>query len=777
MTPENSKMVLDKLAWLEAENKELRNRLVLSKRENDFLRITSNTQRQQFNETSVESKRQGVYIQLLLKSCPDIMFLLDESMHFLFGTDSIKNIVHVDNPAQLEGLTLAQVIEKYPTPFLTPELIINIAYSHRISDTANIPVEVMAEGMTYKASILPTGSHDSADDGFVGVMVVMHDVTELSDAKKEAERISNLKTEFLTHISHELRTPLTSVLGVAEIQLKTPQLPPKTEDAFLRILNASGSLLGIVNDVLDFSKIEAGKIDLVAEPYDTANLVSNISQQRSAYVANKDVQFSLSICPDMPATFLGAQMRIEQVIGNVLSNAMKYTNQGTVDIDVKSVATEGDEALLVVMVQDTGVGMTDMQQKAIFDPYTRFVGQDNSYVAGTGIGMTIALNLVQLMKGTIDIASKVGEGTAVTITIPQKVANGETLGTDMVRRLQQFDLDVYSNSRRASFEPEPMPYGKILVVDDVEDNLLVAQGLLAFYDLDVETCTSGVEAIGKIEDGHVYDIILMDHMMPGIDGVEAMQAIRSLGYTNTIVVFTANALIGNADKFIKSGFDGFISKPINTSHLNALLVKHVKEKQPPEVIAAVLTEKNHKKTTKAAITMDDYLNDGGLKDVLRSNFARRHKNTAQELQLALSKGDTPGAHIMAHSLKSAAGLIDEAVLAGIAQTIEKVISKGLEPSFGLLAEMEEELAMVLGRLTTTPPQPTTQSPPLPEGIDLTATLDTLAPLLKQRNAECQHVAKALSGIPEAATLLQQIEDFEFGAASKSLATLRETLGF
>jgi len=755
-----------RLSLAEEQLQELNNKLLLSQRENDFLRLTYSAQVSLANDASTEKELQKVYIKLLLKSCPDIMFLLDRDMRFLLVTDSIKNILDVEDVETLQGQTLSTVIDEYKSPFFTPSLIINIAYSNRISDLAYIPLEINAEGCTYNATIWPSGQNNY---GFVGVLVVMHNVTELINARKEAERASSMKSDFLSHVSHELRTPLTSVLGVSEIQLQDTSLAPQTEEAFLHIFNSSNLLMGIVNDVLDFSKIEAGKIDLVEKEYDVAGFISDVTHQRHAFMGSKEIDFKLHISENMPTMLVGDKLRIEQVINNILSNAIKYTEDGEIELDMMCEPVGSDVVTLVITISDTGVGMTPEELDSVFDAYTRFNENDRGYVAGTGLGMTIANNLLQLMNGTIDMQSAVGEGTTVTVKIPQRVSDNEVLGESIVSRLQQFDIDVHNNLRRASFIPEPMPYGKVLVVDDIEANLLVSERLLAFYDIQIDTCDSGYAAVEKVVQGNVYDIILMDHMMPGMDGIQAMQAMRDNGYTNTIMVFTANALIGNVDKFIKAGFDGFISKPINTSHLHSLLVKHIKSKQSESVIDTAIAGGKNKNT--AHISIDEALVENSFAETLRKNFVQRHQKTAQDLQQAIDAGDILNAHIIAHSLKGAASLIDERKLSGIAQKVENLLGGNSLPHHDMLITLESELSEVLSKIGTIQDAPLCAT----KDVDIAKLLEEIIPLLKRRNAESQNYLNTLRHVPEAKVLARQIEDFEFAAALKSATELYEDL--
>jgi len=317
--------------------------------------------------------------------------------------------------------------------------------------------------------------------------------------------------------------------------------------------------------------------------------------------------------------------------------------------------------------------------------------------------------------------------------------------------------------------PEPMPYGKVLVVDDVVTNLFVAQGLLAFYELSVETCRSGREAVEKIEQGNVYDIVFMDHLMPDLNGVEAMIMMRDLGYKHPIVALTANALVGQAEEFIAKGFDGFASKPIQTVELNEILIKFIRDKQLPEVIAAANAGRQ-KHSSPGDI--DEFMNSEGVAEKLRKEFMLSNKNSFAVISSALEKGDTKTAHRLAHTIKSAAGLIGEDFLAEIAAEAEIPLKNGKMPTATVLSDLESELNRVLESIQI--PELVFQSGNQ-DKESVEALFDRLEPLLENLDTRCLKLLPELQTIPQAAILVRQMEDYDFSLASKSLRSLRKVL--
>jgi signal transduction histidine kinase/ActR/RegA family two-component response regulator len=417
-------------------------------------------------------------------------------------------------------------------------------------------------------------------------------------AKTKADIKNRQKSNFLATMSHEIRTPMNAILGITEIELQDKTISQKTRDAFYRINNSGDMLIGIINDILDMSKIEAGKLELLPAKYDIPSLIHDTVQLNMLRLESKPIEFKLLVGENVPIELIGDELRIKQILNNLLTNAFKYTEKGGVSLSIaaESVTKKEDgDVTLVFGVSDTGQGMTAEQVRKLGNEYSRFNMEANRTTQGTGLGMSITRNLIHLMNGAFSVESKPGKGTTVIVRLPQKNATDGVPGTvskEMVEGLSPSRLRSVSKMKKTMITREAMPYGKVLIVDDVESNLYVAKGLMASYELSIDTATSGFEAIEKVKNGNVYDIIFMDHMMPKMDGIETAKNIRSLGYNAPIIALTANALTGQMEIFMENGFDGFISKPIDIRQLNVSLNKFVRDKQAPEVIEAARREKN-----------------------------------------------------------------------------------------------------------------------------------------------------------------------------------------
>jgi PAS domain S-box-containing protein len=521
-------------------------------------------------------------------------------------------------------------------------------------------------GASYKVDVEILKDINGKTAGYIEVVQDITQTEEMARRQMEAETVSKAKSAFIATMSHEIRTPLNAIMGITDIQIQDQTLSQNTRDALIKIHNSGDLLLYIINDILDLSKIEAGKLELVPVNYDVPGLINDAVHLNIMRIINKPVEFELLINENVPAELFGDELRIKQILNNILSNAFKYTDRGEVLLSVDAEKNNEDRVTLIIKISDTGQGMTQEEISDMFNEYTRFNVETNRTTEGTGLGMSITKHLVRLMNGEIYVESEPGRGSTFTVRLPQKSVGSHVIGKETAEKLRLFRFDSSPLLRNAQITREPMPYGSVLIVDDVETNLYVAQGLLAPYELKIDLVFSGFEAIDKIKAGNVYDIIFMDHMMPKMDGVEAAKIIRDMGYAHPIIALTANAIMGQAEIFLQNGFDDFISKPIDIRQLNVVLNKLIRDKQPPEVI-----EKARQKKTE----QDKHALQRPIGPEIADIFVRDAEKSVPALENVLQnnfkENDIQTFIIHVHAMKSALANIGETELSAAAFKLEQ----------------------------------------------------------------------------------------------------------
>ncbi len=506
--------------------------------------------------------------------------LLTSTPNYMIITDSENRVRYISEPmVRFAGVARQQFAIGQPLLDLFSDRALKLMFSDILDAKSFVetitPITIDGEQRHFKV----TADKLSGDKG--GLFIDIADITPLENSRKAAEAANASKSNFLANMSHEIRTPMNAIIGVAQIQLQNPDLPQDYADALNIIYNSGTNLLGIINDILDMSKIETGKMELNPINYDMPSLINDAVQLNIVRIDAKPIEFILDIHSDLPSRMFGDELRLKQILNNLLSNAIKYTDKGYIKLSVTHTPQEED-MLLHFTVEDTGQGMKPEDRDRLFSEYLRFNSDANRTTEGTGLGLNITKRLVEAMNGSIDVESEYGKGSIFTVTVRQKYVDCPAIGAELSERLSNFTFTKEKQPSNLRITHEPMPYGRVLIVDDVETNLYVAEGLLTPYKLQIETANGGYSAISKIESGKIYDVIFMDHMMPQIDGIETTKRIRALGYTGSIVALTANALVGNKELFKQNGFDGFISKPIDIRNLNTSLNKFVRDKHPEE---------------------------------------------------------------------------------------------------------------------------------------------------------------------------------------------------
>lgn len=509
---------------------------------------------------------------------------------------------------------------------------------------------------------------------------------ELERAINEAAKAGRARDIFLSNMSHEIRTPINTMLGLNELIIRESQ-DETIRGYALDIKHAGSILLSLVSDILDFSKIQSGKMELLDGIYDVSSLLNDLINTVSVPLRRKKLRLVLDIASDVPYKLSGDEIHLRQIIGNLLSNAVKYTKTGTVTLHLSWKKHGKDEIMLEVAVEDTGIGVKEEDIQKIFDTFIRLDMEASRTEEGSGLGLAVTNKLVELMGGKLSVKSEYGKGSVFSFAIPQKVMDFSPLG-DFQKQYNR-SLSVSKGYK----EKFIAPLARILVVDDNAMNLAVAQDLLRKTRLQVDVASSGEECL-EILKHKEYHLICMDHMMPVMDGVQALHAIREMDGNPSrdipIIALTANAVVGAREFYLKEGFEDYLTKPIEPDKLEDMMIKYL----PNELVylSGSVSGAEEQETEEDAAAMDEEsLIDMGInfsnglkymggsrtlyKRVLR-DFREMLFEKEEQLKSLLDKEDIYGYAIIAHALKGNARNVGADELAEEAFELEKKSKAG-----------------------------------------------------------------------------------------------------
>lgn len=394
---------------------------------------------------------------------------------------------------------------------------------------------------------------------------------ELVLAKNQAEKADRAKSDFLASMSHEIRTPINAVLGMNELIIRESS-EENIRDYAKDIESSGRMLLSLINDILDFSKVESGKMEIISVEYDLASVINDIINMLSTKAKDKGLDFLVEVDQTIPSMLYGDERKITQIITNLMTNAIKYTEKGSVKLSIKG-AEDDIGYKLYLSVSDTGKGIKEEDQKRLFESFTRVDEVENRAIEGTGLGLTLTKCFTEMMGGELSVESVYGEGSTFTAYIRQEIVKADPIG-DFEERIAR-----KRQQRENSSQGLHAPGCKVLVVDDVQMNCKVFCGLLKETGIEIDTAFSGREALNKCQDKK-YHMIYMDHRMPNMDGIECLHELRSMDTPNNdtpVIVLTANAISGMREVYLEEGFDDYLSKPIEVKYLEESIRKYASD--------------------------------------------------------------------------------------------------------------------------------------------------------------------------------------------------------
>lgn len=520
---------------------------------------------------------------------------------------------------------------------------------------------------------------------------------ELQKQKDIADRANEAKSKFLANMSHEIRTPINAVLGMDEMILRESSESPIRAYA-ADIMSAGRTLLSLINDILDLSKVEEGKMEIIPVQYDLSSLINDLVNMIRDRAAKKNLKLNVEVNEHVPHLLIGDEIRIRQCAMNLLTNAVKYTEEGEVTMRVNyetkqaedtddetetgSTSDGQDHILLQISVEDTGIGMKEEDMDTLFSPYKRIEEKRNRTIEGTGLGMSITRQLLELMGSSLLVHSEYGKGSVFSFTIDQEVVKWEEIG-DVAARL--------NDTKKLSYEYHEMfhaPDARILVVDDTEMNLTVMQNLLKKTRIKIDTAMSGKEAL-KFAADNLYDVIFIDHMMPDMDGIETLKNIRKSGMSKDTpaVALTANAVSGAREMYLEAGFEDYLSKPVDGEKLERMLLLEllpddkIVEPDDDNLEDGPSDSCEDGKSTQLPVKLKDIsdidahagLKNCGSEDGYISVLTVFHQTAAakaDEIEELYNKGDIDNYTVKVHALKSSARIIGAAVLSEAAKDLE-----------------------------------------------------------------------------------------------------------
>ncbi|MDR0197653.1 MAG: response regulator [Oscillospiraceae bacterium] len=739
-----------------------------------------------------------IFLRLVFEYTPDTILIMDRNFKYIIGTKNSLGKIGI-NTDILAGKTFEEITASVLTPDMLTRAtatLKNVAESGETVKYNNYEMKLGGKTYVFEIFVIPL-KNDGGET--IGIMLTMHNTTELNQAIDTAERSSRAKSNFLAKMSHEIRTPMNAIIGMSELILRD-DISKDAREHVLGIKHASANLMAIINDILDFSKIESGKMEIIPIKYALSSLINDVIEIIRTRVLDKPILFSVNVNSDIPDTLTGDEVRVKQMLLNLLSNACKYCDRGFIKLSIDREFIDDDTVLLIFEVADSGIGIKEEDIHNLFGDFVQIDMIKNRSVEGTGLGLAITRSFCRAMGGDVSVSSVYGEGSVFKITVPQKYENGggfkrfalvedkeksvliyetrdvfaqsisaamENLGVKyklvnnqsrFLAEMEENDYDFFfvssflldgtgkiikklerdikialiSEYGENSIETENVktlfmpahaadiadilnnraksneyrhkrhsarfiaPTAKILIVDDINTNLVVAEGLLLPYKMQIDLCKSGKEAIEMVKINQ-YDIVFMDHMMPEMDGIEATIKIRALNgdggeytedyYKNLpVIALTANAVSGMREMFLENGFQDFLAKPIDINKLDGVLEtwlpKEKRETFEESDAPAGAGDSPAFRIEGIDVEAGVYMTGGSAKNYLKTLgiFREDGLEKIKTLRYCVETNNFPLYATHVHALKSASASIGASNVSNMARSLETA-AKNNDKSF------------------------------------------------------------------------------------------------
>ena len=612
---------------------------------------------------SGEANRGLMSFDTLLASTPNYMVLIDEMKRVMYISEPLMRLAKSGGSSTEIGRPLLDLFDNKDIKLMFSDIIDS---NDLFEDTRELVIDGQVKYFKIIANKL-TGIVDGMFIDLTDISPVILSKMEADDARQAAEKANSAKSDFLARMSHEIRTPMNAIIGMGDL-MRTDNLDRVQTGYFNDIRRSSQSLMQIINDILDFSRIEAQKLELIPMDFSLKSLYDDVCSPNMFAAGVKDLEFRCSLAGDVPDIVYGDEIRVRQIISNLLSNSIKYTRTGYVSFSVIKDLRHGGDSIGFI-IEDSGIGIKNDDIPRLFDSFERIDQVSNRNIVGTGLGLSIVKRLTDLMGGRIEVQSEYGVGSSFAVYLPLPPG------------------DAY---KIAGVQSAPhviaTPHTAVLVVDDNRANLTVARAFLSSHGIDADVATSGYEAVNKVR-RRIYDIVFMDHMMPDINGIEATRLIRAIDTLRhqslPIIALTANAVAGDRKMFLAAGMSDYLPKPILAVDMNKILLKWLPperilryEDKPRVDIKSMMYDSLEGKMINAEHGLMHSVGNEELYRQLLIDFERYQRDAYRRIVDGINNGDFTLSFRLAHTLKNTARTIGADALAEAAQVVEEGLSEG-----------------------------------------------------------------------------------------------------